>query len=116
MHSYLTEQAPERIIKQKASFMNTFRMLNKLGSCAWMLQGGSHPLHQGTASPEFPGEGGHRWLAVLLGIVLSLPAVGMLAGGFALRRPWLAWAGVGIFLGMAIFYVVVAWQVVSGVS
>jgi hypothetical protein len=96
--------------------MNAFRMLHKLGSCAWMLQEGGNPVHQPVASPEFPGEGGHRSLAVLLAVVLALPAVGMLAGGFALSRPWLGWAGLGIFVGMAIFYLVVALRVVSSLG
>lgn len=96
--------------------MDVFRMINKLGSYAWMVQGGGNPLHQRTASAECPGEGGHRSLAVLLAVVLALPAVGMLAGGFALNRPWVGWAGVAIFLGMAIFYIVVAWQVLSSLG
>jgi hypothetical protein len=88
--------------------MDAFKMLNKLGSRAWMPQAGGNPLHH-AISPEFPGQGGHRSLAV----VLALPAVGMLAGGFALDRPLVGWAGVGIFVAMAIFYTVVAWQILS---
>src|SRR5689334_4560099 len=95
--------------------LNAFRVLNKLGSFAWLVNGDGNSQQHGT-SHEFPGQDGHRALAVLLAVMLALPAVGMMAGGFASDRPWLGWAGVGIFLGMAFFYVIVAWQVLSSLS
>jgi hypothetical protein len=93
--------------------MNTFWMLNKLLSGAWLLQAPHDLLHERVAAPEFPGQGGHRALAVVLAVILALPAVGMIAGGFVLRRPWLGFLGLGIFLGMTIFYAVVALLVLS---
>ncbi len=96
--------------------MKTYRMLEKLPPGASVLQAPHDLLHRHAVSPEFPGQDGHRALAVLLAVVLALPAVGMIAGGFALHRPWLGYLGVGVFLGMAIFYVVIALLVLSSLS
>jgi hypothetical protein len=96
--------------------MNTYRMLEKLLSGASVLQAPHDLLHGHAVSPEFPGQDGHRTLAVLLAVVLALPAVGMIAGGFALHRPWIGFFGLGVFIGMAIFYVVIALLVLSSLS
>ena len=88
-------------------------ILSRLLSSFWLLQaGGNSALRRGSA-PEFPGQGGHPSLALILAVVLALPAVGMLAIGFALHRPWLGGAGVAMFVGMTIFYSVVARLVLS---
>jgi hypothetical protein len=96
--------------------MNTYRIVNELLSGARVLQAPHHLLHEHAASPEFPGQDGHREFAILLAFVLALPSIGMIAEGFALHRPWLAFAGLGIFLGIAIFYVVTALVVLSGLD
>ena len=94
---------------------DSFGMLNKLGLFGELGNGGNS-LHQPGHYHEFPGQDGRRELAILLAVVLALPAIGMMAGGFALNRPWLGWAGVAIFVGMAVFYSIVAWQVLSSLS
>lgn len=96
--------------------MNTYRIVNELLSWTWVPHVPRNLLREHVDSPEFPGQDGHRELAVLLAVVLALPSIGMIAEGLALHRPWLALGGLGIFLGMAIFYVVTALVVLSSLD
>ena len=88
--------------------MNAHKMFNGLLAQASMLPEPHNSPQEHPTSPEFPGEGGHRSLAILLAVVLALPAIGMIASGFISDRPWVGGTGVGIFVGMVIFYSVVA--------
>jgi len=91
-------------------------MFNGLLSQAGMLPAAHASLHEHEASPEFPGQDGHRALAILLAIILALPAIGMISSGLTLDRLWLGLTGVGIFIGMGIFYAVIALLVLSALS
>ena len=51
--------------------------------------------------------------AILFAIVMALPAIGMIAGGFDAGRVWLGCFGTAIFAGMIAGYTAVAYVVFS---
>ena len=96
--------------------MTAHRMFNGLLAQASMLPGPHNSGQEHAEPPEFPGQGGHRSLAILLAVILALPAIGMISSGFISDRLYLGFTGVGIFVGMGIFYSVVALLVLAGMS
>lgn len=63
------------------------------------------------ASQELDERGWHPVLIVCLAVVLVLPAVGMIVGGFSQGRFWLGLFGLGLFLALGAGYLEVAWLV-----
>jgi hypothetical protein len=47
-------------------------------------------------------------LAVVIAIVMALPAIGMIAGGFMAGKLWLGWFGVALFVAFIVGYFVAA--------
>jgi hypothetical protein len=51
--------------------------------------------------------------AIIFAVVMVLPAIGMIAGGFDMGRVWLGCFGTAIFVGMMAGYTVAAYMVFS---
>jgi hypothetical protein len=72
-----------------------------------------HPPNGSVDSSPSTEQSWHPLFPVILAVVLVLPALGMIIGGFSQGRFWLGLFGVGLLLAFGTGYLTVAWLVFS---